>query len=495
MQNSGSDRGIISYGAYVPYYRLQRSAITAALGTGGGRGTRSVASYDEDATSMAVEASRIALRNSALGNSALGNSAPKSGATQNASIVPDSIYFASATPPYLDKTNATAIHAALDLPSRVFAGDVGGSPRSVNAALRSALDGSRPTLVVASDVRSGRPGSSDESNTGDAAVAWLIGSDDDGPVIASWRGGASATAEFLDRWRQPEWNYSRVWEERFGEHAYLPLVTEAAEAAFKECQIDPSEVDSVVVTGLHARSVRGAARAAGVDGAKIASDMTDVVGNTGTPHAGLVLSAVLDDAKPGTTIMVIHLADGVDVGFYTTTDAIAEHHSDRPVAVQVEQTDDSLAYNTFLTWRGFLDREPPRRPDPEPPAAPPSLRSQRWKYGFVGSQDQSTGAVHLPPHRVSVKGGAVDEMESIPMADVEATVVTFTIDRLAYSLSPPVIAVVIDFDGGGRFQCQLTDANPDDVKIGDRVAMTFRRLGTANGIHNYFWKARPVAAT
>ena len=26
-----------------------------------------------------------------------------------------------------------------------------------------------------------------------------------------------------------------------------------------------------------------------------------------------------------------------------------------------------------------------------------------------------------------------------------------------------------------------------------RVEMTFRRLFTADGIHNYFWKARPVA--
>ena len=29
----------------------------------------------------------------------------------------------------------------------------------------------------------------------------------------------------------------------------------------------------------------------------------------------------------------------------------------------------------FLSWQGFLDREPPRRPDPAAPAAPPSLRS------------------------------------------------------------------------------------------------------------------------
>ena len=45
------------------------------------------------------------------------------------------------------------------------------------------------------------------------------------------------------------------------------------------------------------------------------------------------------------------------------------------------------------------------------------------------------------------EGGAVDDMELVPMADVPATVATFTIDRLAYSLAP-TIAVVIDFDAG-----------------------------------------------
>ena len=51
---------------------------------------------------------------------------------------------------------------------------------------------------------------------------------------------------------------------------------------------------------------------------------------------------------------------------------------------------------------------------------------------------------------------------------------------------------MIDFDGGGRFQCEMTDVDPKAVKIGDRVEMTFRKLYTANGVHNYFWKARPI---
>ncbi len=79
------------------------------------------------------------------------------------------------------------------------------------------------------------------------------------------------------------------------------------------------------------------------------------------------------------------------------------------------------------------------------------------------------------------------------MADVPATISTFTIDRLAYSPSPPMVVAVIDFDGGGRFRCEMTDVDPDKVKIGDRVTMTFRRLFTADGVHNYFWKARPIS--
>jgi uncharacterized OB-fold protein len=84
-------------------------------------------------------------------------------------------------------------------------------------------------------------------------------------------------------------------------------------------------------------------------------------------------------------------------------------------------------------------------------------------------------------------------MSPAPLADERATVATFTIDRLAYSPSPPVIDVVVDYDAGGRFCCQLTDAIPDEVAIGDRVEMTFRRFYTSGAVHNYFWKARPVA--
>ena len=81
--------GITRYGSYLPYFRLQRAAI------GAGRGERSVASYDEDAVSMSVEAARDAGRG-------------------GAEI--DTLIFATTSPPYAEKLNAATLQAALDLP-------------------------------------------------------------------------------------------------------------------------------------------------------------------------------------------------------------------------------------------------------------------------------------------------------------------------------------------------------------------------------------------
>ena len=78
------------------------------------------------------------------------------------------------------------------------------------------------------------------------------------------------------------------------------------------------------------------------------------------------------------------------------------------------------------------------------------------------------------------------------MAEASGTVKTFTIDRLSYTPSPPLVFAVVDFDGGGRLPVELTDVDAAAVHVGDRVEMTFRRLSTADGIHNYFWKARPL---
>ncbi len=461
-------RGIISAGGYIPYRRLQRAEIAKTFGSGGGRGTRSVASYDEDTTTMGVEAARFALK----------------GTNER----PDTLWFSTANPAYLDKNNASTVHAALRLDSDVAGFDFGGALRSGVGALRAALDGRGTTLVVAADQRDGLPTSGDEAQGGDGAAAVVVG---DEHVIAEYLGGASATEEFIERWRSPGSRRSRVWEERFGEIKYGPLVTDAWNRGLKAAEVNPDQVNALIVTGMHARAVRGIAAKLGATNAKTVDDLGTTVGNTGSAHALLLLTSALENAEPGQVIALVVLADGADVMLFRATDAIGSYKPARAVAKQIEDAAD-LPYGKFLSWREQVRLEPPRRPEPERISASVSGRTEDWKYAFVGSRDRSSGELHLPPARISRVGDAVDEMEPAPMSDVKGTIALLTIDRIAYSPSPPITFAVVDWDGGGRLPVELTDADGDALQIGDRVEMTFRRLFTSDEIHNYFWKARPV---
>ena len=461
-------RGILDLAAYVPYWRLNRSEIRATFGSGGGKGTRAVASFDEDTTTIGTEAARL------LG-----------------SVSPSSLWFATVSPAYLDKTNATTIHAALRFDSDVSALDWGGSIRSGVGALMTALRGNDPVLVVTADIRDGLPTSADESSGGDAAAAIMVGSDSEGPLLAEVLGMGSATEEFIDRWRLPGDRRSKVWEERFGETRYVPLGEEAWNAGLKDAGITAAEIDQVIITSSHARSVRAISSRLGVEADKIALDYSETIGYTGSAHAGLALTDLLETVGAQKTIALLSLADGADVLVLRTTDAITKRKPVRSVATQIKARAD-VAYGKFLSWREWVTLEPPRRPEPGRISASISSRREDWKYGLVGSRDRTSNAFHLPPARVSMKGGAVDDMDPAPMAAEIGTIATFTIDRIAYSPSPPIVFAVIDFEGGGRTAVEMCDVDAESLKMGDRVEMTFRRLFTADGIHNYFWKARPV---
>ena len=113
--------GIAAWGTYLPFWRLRRTAIAGVLGSGGGKGTRTVASHDEDTTTLAVEAGRRAL---AVG--------PGAGSVQD-------LLLSTPDPGYLDKTSATTVHAALGLGRACGAYDFAGSSRSAVGTLLQGL--------------------------------------------------------------------------------------------------------------------------------------------------------------------------------------------------------------------------------------------------------------------------------------------------------------------------------------------------------------------
>jgi 3-hydroxy-3-methylglutaryl CoA synthase/uncharacterized OB-fold protein len=420
---------------------------------------------------MAVEAARDALRDG---------------------IEVEALVFATTSPPYAEKLNTATLQAALKLPESVRSVELGSSSRMGMGALLLGADmaaAGRRVLVCAGDVVIGAPGGARESQSGDGAVAFVTGADDE--ALARFIGGASSTVEVLDVWRLPGDAFTSQWEERFGAQILGPVAVDTATRALRDAGVEPTELDTVILDAGNPRAVAGLPRALGLKPEQLADSLAAQVGRTGAAHAGFLLAHALDRASAGDRILVVCLADGCDAAVLEVTERIKSARPRHSVDGWIASKRDDLPYNSYLKWRGILPFEPPRRPDPDRPCAPPMRRSEHWKMAFVGSRCTACGTAHLPPQRVCVKCRAVDQMAEESYADTLGTVTTYTLDHLAYSLQPPVVAAIIDFEGGGRLSCELTDVDPQEVAIGDRLEMTFRCLYTGQGVHNYFWKARP----
>lgn len=419
---------------------------------------------------MAVEAARIALENAG-------------------SAHPESLWLSTATPAYCEKTNALVVHAALRLDQAVRAADACGAGRSAMAVLYEALDGSRTTQLVVSDLRVGPAGSADEAQGGDGAASVVVGNGDDNTLQAVYLGGSSVNREFLDRWRGPQSRLTKTWEERHSETRYLELFPDAWARALKAASLESEDVNCLLIAGPSRRINRSVGRFIGRPIATLADELDAGIGWTGAAHPILLLCAYLDEADPHDVAALVSVNEGIDVTLFRSTGG--GEPSPAHVTVREQQRAGlQVPYGKYLAWRSLVEADQPRRPQPARVSSPAAARAASWKYAFVGSRDTASGEVRLPPAIPGADPNAF--LEPAPFANTFGTVVTYTIDRLAYSPSPPIVFAVVDFDGGGRLPVELTDVDPEAVDVGMRVEMTFRRLGATDDVVNYFWKARPL---
>ena len=442
--------GIATAASYVPRYRLSGAEIARSFGRDGGNGQRSLAGPDEDALTLAIEAARRL---------------PVGVLDQVTSLV-----FCSTTAPYLVKNNASAAHAVLGLDASVPAYDAGGALRSAVGVLLSAAPG---TLILAADVTTTRPGAPNELTHGDAGAAVLVGDDD---AAATIEHTISLTEEILDHWRTPDTAWISQSEDRFPVSTYLGLLQQALRRA------DLGGSDHVVVSAASARLLKAAEKSLAAVG-KVSR--VGGVGFSGAADLLVNLVEVLAGAGSGQTVTAVSLADGCDVLRIRVGEGDAGARF-RPALVGAGVTP---TYLDALTWRGLLDREPPRRPEPRTVSAPAALRGWSWKFALKASVCGACANVATPPQQVCLRCGSAEQGEPISMSDKHAVIRTFSVDRLAYALNPPMVAAVVGFDGGGRLEVELTDTDPDTVTVGAPVRMTFRRRHSSGGVHNYVWKA------
>lgn len=471
--------GIVSYGAHIPFYRLSRDEIAKAMGRASIGGEKAVASYDEDSITMAVSAARECVKG-----------------MNKAEI--DALFFASTTPPYKEKQCASVIATAVDLRADVSVADFANSLRAGTNALRAAIDAvnsksARLVLVTAADCRLGTPGSELEQLFGDGAAALLIGSKD---IAAELEGNSTYSEEFMDQWRMEDDSYVRTWETRFvRQEGYMRIMQRGISGFMEKYGLKPKDFTKVAVYGPDARAHRDLVRALAFDlKTQVQDPLFDRVGNTGCAFALMIFVAALENSNAGDRLLLANYGDGCDVFSFKVSKAIEGIKGRRAVNHYLARKSMLPNYAAYQRVRHLVTSEV--TPHPKDDMFVPVLwRSRAEILGLHGCKCLNCGEVQFPKQRVCAYCGSKDKFEDVAFADKKGSIFTYTIDNMTPSVNPPTVRCVVDFEGGGRMVCVMTDCDPQKVAIDMPVEMIFRKLLDVEnaGLHSYFWKCTPLA--
>ena len=464
--------GIVAYGAYVPRFRL--GAETAGWT---GSQERAVANFDEDSVTMAVAAGLDCLKG-----------------RDRRSV--DALFFASSTVPYAEKQGAAIIAAALDLRRDIFTADVTDVLRAGTTALRSALDSvaagsARQALVVVADSRQGAPRSETERNSGDGAAAFLVGQDG---VAAEFAGFHTITENMLDNWRSSGDAFVRSWEDRFAtEEGLERIVSDAFDGFLEKYQIARDDISRVALYAPDARRHARLLRRLGLGPQQGQDPLFGRLGNTGSAFPLMLLVAALEAAGPGELLLTVSYGDGSDVLAFRTTELVKQAPTGcGGLGAYLSSRAVLKSYEEYARWREvWLTDDASRRPAPSSPSVSAMWRESNKNLRLYAGRCNPCGYVQYPPQRVCVNCRAMDDYSPLRLSDRPGELFTYSMDYIAGAVDTPLVVSVVDFQGGGRIICMLTDRELGEVRVGMPVEMSFRKLRVVNGIHNYYWKAVP----
>ncbi len=481
------DIGLTSLGGYIPRLRLQRKAIATAHQwlapnlMGKAKGERSMANWDEDALTMAVEAARDCL-----------------GRDDDRSHI-DAIYFGSTTMPFSDRLNAGMIAAALTLESGIQSADIASTQRAGTTALLQALNAvgagtSQNALVVAGDHRRTRAASAQEMDFGDAGAALAVGTD---KLIAKFVGSHTETVDFVDHFRGEGEEFDYNWEERWiRDEGISKIVPKAIEAVLAKTGVSAADIDHMVMPCTFARLPQTIAKKTGIDPDRVRDNLAMQCGEAGAAHGLVMLVHALQEAKPGEKILVLQFGQGCDALIFETTDLIATMSDRRGIAGSLAQGRPEDNYMKFLVFNGLVEWEQGMRAEQDNKTALTTLyRNEDMIMGLVGGRCTKTGTVQFPRSRISVNPNdhTVDTQEPYKFAEKQAKILSWSADFLSASKSPPNHYGMVTFEEGGRIMMSFTDVVPGTVDSGMDVDLAFRlhSVDERRGFKRYFWKAVP----
>lgn len=466
--------GIVSHAVYLPGYYIARETVAQAWQARSPAGKKVCARFDEDSLTLAATAAGDCLHCLAT-------------LDDSASVA--SLFFASTTPPYTERLNASLLAAFCDLPSDCLTADVTASLRAGTTALALAFDRVAATpghvaLVAAADTREAEPGSSEEMLFSDAAASVAVG---DRELVAELVARASLYLDFFETTRRDRDDTVNVFAGKFSiEHGYHNPLGEVILRVLKQAGVEPRQVQRLVLPSPDSKSHLQLAKKLGFAAEQVQDVFWDDIALAGTATPLLLLSAALESAAPGDLILVAGQGNGADAFLFRATEAIATRRPHVPLA---EQRCQGISYPTYTLYSKAREYRHLHEDGLEITNIF-YAREEQQNIRLRGSQCGHCGTRHFPQTRMCARCQKGDALAEVALART-GSIFTFAVDSLAASPFPPSVMAVVELDGGGRIYCEVADIESEKAQIGMPVELVVRRLREGGGLYHYYWKCRP----
>ncbi|MEM5812527.1 MAG: hydroxymethylglutaryl-CoA synthase [Candidatus Aenigmatarchaeota archaeon] len=293
--------GIVGYGAYIPRFRIKAEEIAKIWGSDSEsamkmESEKTVPGLDEDAVTMAVEASRDAIRRAGIDPEKIG-----------------AVYVGSESHPYVVKSTSAIVAEAVGATPVMTAADLEFACKAGTAGMQAVM-GLIETgmieygLAIGADTAQGRPGDELEYTASAGAGAFILGKSD---IIAEIEGTYSFTTDNPDFWRREGEEFPRHAGRFTGDPSYFRHIISATKGLMEKLGTKISDYDYFVFHQPNSKFPVQVANIFGIPKEKLSAGLLfPKIGNTYSAAVPLGLSAILDIAKPGERILATSYGSG-----------------------------------------------------------------------------------------------------------------------------------------------------------------------------------------
>jgi hydroxymethylglutaryl-CoA synthase len=341
--------GIVSYGAYIPRYRIKIEEIAKVWGDNPNSiieglmvYEKSVPDMDEDTITISVEAARNAVNRTNVDPEKIG-----------------ALFTGSESHPYAVKPTSTIVAEAIGATPDLTAADFEFACKAGTAAIQACLGMTESGMIdlglaIGADVSQGAPGDALEYTASAGGVAYLIGKDN---IAAQIESTYSFTTDTPDFWRREGKPYPEHGGRFTGEPGYFKHVTSAASGLMERLGTNPSDYDYAVFHQPNGKFPTRVAKMLGFSGEQIKPGLVVTrLGNTYSGSCIMGLAAILDIAKPGERIFMTAFGSGAgsDAFSFRVTDRIDEIRNGAPSVEELLANPTYINYATYAKHKGKI---------------------------------------------------------------------------------------------------------------------------------------------